>query len=64
MGNAHATIVNKTPKKVCVITFDQADLLYKKYNKMYIIDPGCSMQVEVIFPLLYLYESYLIVGFI
>lgn len=48
MGNAHATVVNKTPKKVCVLTFDQADLIYNKYNKMYIIDPGCTMLVEVI----------------
>jgi hypothetical protein len=48
MGAAHATVVNNTAKKICVITFDQADILYSHYNKMYIIDPGCKMLVEAL----------------
>jgi hypothetical protein len=28
MGNAHALVINKTHKKICIITFNQADLLY------------------------------------
>lgn len=28
MGNAHSMVVNKTHKKVCILTFNQADLLY------------------------------------
>jgi hypothetical protein len=28
MGPAHSTVVNKTHKKLCVVTFNNADLLY------------------------------------
>lgn len=28
MGNAHSLVINKTHKKICIITFNQADLLY------------------------------------
>jgi hypothetical protein len=28
MGTAHSTIINKTAKKVCVVTFNEADSLY------------------------------------
>lgn len=48
MGNAHCLVVNKTHKKLCVVTFNQADLLHTKYTNMYILDPGESKQVEAI----------------
>lgn len=48
MGPAHSTIKNKTMKKICVISFDQADILCTKYNTMYIIDPGCELIVQAL----------------
>ena len=28
MGNAHSLVINKTHKKICVITFNLSDMLY------------------------------------
>mmetsp|Transcript_1349 Transcript_1349/g.1433 ORF Transcript_1349/g.1433 Transcript_1349/m.1433 type:complete len:136 (+) Transcript_1349:136-543(+) len=46
MGPAHSMIVNKTHKKLCVITFNNADLLYTSYHDMFIIEPGESKEVQ------------------
>jgi len=48
MGNAHCLIVNKTHKKICVVTYNYADSLYTSYKEMYILDPGEQKQVEAI----------------
>eukprot|EP01035_Chromulina_nebulosa_P018217 gene18217-23883_t len=48
MGNAHCLVVNKTHKKLCVVTYNHADMLYTGYKNMYIIEPGESKQVEAI----------------
>ena len=46
MGNAQCIVHNKTHKKVCIITFNQADLMYKEYKYMYILDPGETKPIE------------------
>lgn len=46
MGNAQAMVVNKTHKKICVITFNQTDLLMRSYHSMYILEPAETKQVE------------------
>ena len=46
MGNSHCMIVNKTHKKICILTFNQADLVYGSYVKMYVLEPGESEKVE------------------
>lgn len=38
MGSAHSMVVNKTHKKVCLLTFNQADLLYNcEFERIYFI---------------------------
>jgi len=39
-------IVNKTHKKICILTFNNADLLYHYYCKMYVLEPGETKTVE------------------
>lgn len=46
MGNSHALVVNKTHRKICIITFNQADLIYQSYHSMYILEPAETKQVE------------------
>jgi hypothetical protein len=48
MGAANSTVVNKTHKKLCVITFDKADLINSAYRNMYTIEPGESVKVEAL----------------
>ena len=48
MGNAVCSVHNKTHKKLCVVTFNQADLMYSKYENMYSLDPGASCVVEAL----------------
>ena len=48
MGAAQSMVVNKTHKKICVLTFNEADRLYTAYNKMYVLEPGESKQVEAL----------------
>jgi len=48
MGNACCQVHNKTHRKVCVVTFNQAELVYNKYTNMYTLDPGQSIVVEAI----------------
>ena len=48
MGNAVCQVHNRTHKKLCVLTFNQADLLYQKYEHMYSLDPGASCVVEAL----------------
>jgi len=48
MGNSVCSVHNKTHKKLCIVTFNQADLLYKKYEHMYSLDPGASCVVEAL----------------
>eukprot|EP01035_Chromulina_nebulosa_P035320 gene35320-47466_t len=48
MGPAQSMVVNKTHKKLCVLTFNHADLLYNSYEKMYVLEPGEQKQVEAL----------------
>lgn len=48
MGPAHSSVVNKTQKKICVLTFNEADLLYHTYTNLYILLPGETKVVEAI----------------
>jgi len=48
MGNSVCSVHNKTHKKLCVVTFNQADLLHNKYEHMYSLDPGASCVVEAL----------------
>ena len=46
MGNSYCLVSNKTHKKLCIITFNNADLLYNSYHSMYILEPAETKQVE------------------
>ena len=46
MGPAHCTIMNHTTSKLCVITFNNADIIYANYNTLYVLEPGQAGQVE------------------
>lgn len=46
MGAAHCSVVNQTTRPLCVITFNMADLMYKTYHTMYIVEPGDIQVVE------------------
>ena len=46
MGVGNSVVVNKTPKKICVITFNYADLVYGTYENIYEVMPGESKNVE------------------
>ena len=46
MGVGNSVVVNKTDKKLCVITFNYADLIYGSFEKIYTILPGESKNVE------------------
>ncbi len=46
MGAAHCSVVNQTTRPLCVVTFNMADLMYKTYHTMYIVDPGDIQVVE------------------
>eukprot|EP01039_Chlorochromonas_danica_P014882 gene14882-17433_t len=46
MGQAHCNVVNQSARPICVITFNMAELAYKTYNTMYIIEPGGTEKVE------------------
>jgi len=48
MGNSVCSVHNKTHKKLCVVTFNQADLMYSKYEHIYSLDPGASCVVEAL----------------
>eukprot|EP01039_Chlorochromonas_danica_P005520 gene5520-6079_t len=46
MGPAHSLVVNKTHKKLCIVTFNNADLIYNSYYAMYVIEPGETKEVQ------------------
>ena len=46
MGVGNSVVVNKTPKKICVITFNYADIIYGSFENVYILLPGESKNVE------------------
>ena len=46
MGNSVCLVSNKTHRKLCIITFNNADLLYTSYHSMYILEPAETKQVE------------------
>ena len=46
MGPAHSTVVNQSTRKICIITFNNGDLLYKNYHSMFIFEPGQEGVVE------------------
>lgn len=46
MGPAHSTVVNQSTRKICIITFNNGDLLYKHYHSMFIFEPGQEGVVE------------------
>ena len=48
MGNARSTINNKSNRKLCVLTFNEADLLYQFYTNFYSIDLGESKEVHAL----------------
>lgn len=48
MGNAQALVVNKTHRRICVITFNQADLLYNGYHSLYILEPAETKEVQAL----------------
>lgn len=48
MGPAHSTVVNKSKKNICIITFNNPDLIYKTYQNLYIVEPGTEVVVEAL----------------
>ena len=48
MGNARSIINNKSNRKLCVLTFNEADLLYQYYTNFYSIDLGESKEVHAL----------------
>ena len=48
MGNARSTIKNKSNRKLCVLTFNEADLLYHQYVNFYTVDLGETKEGECV----------------
>eukprot|EP01035_Chromulina_nebulosa_P020722 gene20722-26866_t len=46
MGPAHSTVVNHTKNTICVITFNNSDIIYRNYHNLYLIESGQSLLVE------------------
>lgn len=46
MGPAHSNVYNQTTQRVCVITFNNADITYQSYHSLYVIEPGQTTLVE------------------
>ena len=46
MGPAQSTVINQSSRRLCIITFNNGDLLYKNYHSMYVLEPGQEGIVE------------------
>jgi hypothetical protein len=46
MGNSTCSIRNNSARKISVLTFNEADLLYQEYADCYIINVGETIDVE------------------
>ncbi len=41
----NSMVYNKTHKKLVIVTFNYADMLYTRYNNYYTLEPGEKIQV-------------------
>ena len=48
LGPANCTVINSSENKLCVLTFNKADLFFTNYYHMYAIDTGQSQRVEAL----------------
>lgn len=48
LGPANCTVINNSDGKLCVLTFNKADLFFTNYSHMYTIDTGQSQRVEAL----------------
>ena len=46
MGPAQSTVINHSSRRLCIVTFNNGDLLYKNYHSMYVLEPGQEGIVE------------------
>jgi hypothetical protein len=46
MGQAQASVENRTAGNVCVITFNKSDVMFTNYVNLYILEPKQKMMVE------------------
>lgn len=46
MGQAHASVENRTSARVVVITFNNADAMFTNYSNLYVLEPLQKMKVE------------------
>lgn len=46
MGQAHASVENRTSATIVVITFNNADAMFTNYSNLYLLEPLEKMKVE------------------
>ncbi len=46
MGPANSVVVNQTSYPLCLVTFNNTDILYPSYHSFFVVPPGQRLQVD------------------